>query len=234
MGEDSIITLSYSFITNSWISVHNYSGKYFNTKTDLYLTNSLAPNLIYRSGNIKVNNYLDYGYCTIPKDKNVFYLGDKDMQCAVIDIVFNLEFETIKLLNYISYAIKNSANINYSGDKILIFTNSCISTEWDISTESRNLINYTKAYYEHGKWNFNYFRNLINSVELVEPINRLTGKYNISIMDGEEDRITAGKPYKIYDSLINGKYIGIRFIIHDTTSKVNLSNIECYINKYRE
>ena len=37
-----------------------------------------------------------------------------------------------------------------------------------------------------------------------------------------------------YRWLINGKYIGIRFIIHETNSKVSLSNIECYVNKYRE
>lgn len=233
-GENQIITLSYSFITSSWISIHNYSGKYFNTKTELYLTNDNALNYIYRLGNIKVNTFLDYGNCTIPESKNIFYLGDKNVGCAVIDIIFNLEFETIKLLNYICYAIKNSSNINYSGDKILIFTNSCISSEWDISNEERNVPNLTKAYYEHGKWNFNYFRNLINTVELQEPINRLTGKYNFSIMDGEEDRITISKNYKASDSLINGKYIGIRFIIHETNSKVSLSNIECYVNKYRE
>lgn len=233
-GENQIITLSYSFITSSWISIHNYSGKYFNTKTELYLTNDNALNYVYRLGNIKVNTFLDYGNCTIPEPKNIFYLGDKNVGCAVIDIIFNLEFETIKLLNYICYAIKNSSNINYSGDKILIFTNSCISSEWDISNEERNVPNLTKAYYEHGKWNFNYFRNLINTVELQEPINRLTGKYNFSIMDGEEDRITISKNYKASDSLINGKYIGIRFIIHETNSKVSLSNIECYVNKYRE
>lgn len=233
-GENQIITLSYSFITSSWISIHNYSGKYFNTKTELYLTNDNALNYVYRLGNIKVNTFLDYGNCIIPESKNIFYLGDKNVGCAVIDIIFNLEFETIKLLNYICYAIKNSSNINYSGDKILIFTNSCISSEWDISNEERNVPNLTKAYYEHGKWNFNYFRNLINTVELQEPINRLTGKYNFSIMDGEEDRITISKNYKASDSLINGKYIGIRFIIHETNSKVSLSNIECYVNKYRE
>lgn len=233
-GENQIITLSYSFIISSWISIHNYSGKYFNTKTELYLINDNALNYVYRLGNIKVNTFLDYGNCTIPESKNIFYLGDKNVGCAVIDIIFNLEFETIKLLNYICYAIKNSSNINYSGDKILIFTNSCISSEWDISNEERNVPNLTKAYYEHGKWNFNYFRNLINTVELQEPINRLTGKYNFSIMDGEEDRITISKNYKASDSLINGKYIGIRFIIHETNSKVSLSNIECYVNKYRE
>ena len=123
-GENQIITLSYSFITSSWISTHNYSGKYFNTKTDLYLTNDNALNYIYRLGNIKVNTFLDYGNCTIPESKNIFYIGDKNTGCAVIDIIFNLEFEIIKLLNYICYAIKNSSNINYSGDKILIFTNS--------------------------------------------------------------------------------------------------------------
>ena len=234
-GEDTIVTTSYSFITNTWISHHDYFAKYFNTKTGLYITNDISKNIVGRIGNIKVDTYLDYGIFKIPTDKNVFYLGDKDSHCAVVDIVFNLQFETIKLLNYITYDIRKLGNINYSGDKILIFTNSCISSEWDISSEERNVPNLTKAYYEHGKWNFNYFRNLIRSVETIEPIDRITGKYAIEILDDEDkNRITELTCYNRRDSLINGKYIGIRFIIHQTDAKVTLSNVECYINKYRE
>lgn len=234
-GEDTIVTTSYSFITNTWVSHHDYFAKYFNTKTSLYTTNDISKNIVGRIGDIKVDTYLDYGIFKIPADKNVFYLGDKDSHCAVVDIVFNLQFETIKLLNYITYDIRKLGNINYSGDKILIFTNSCISSEWDISSEERNVPNLTKAYYEHGKWNFNYFRNLIRSVETIEPIERITGKYAIEILDDEDkNRITELTRYNRRDSLINGKYIGIRFIIHQTDAKVTLSNVECYINKYRE
>lgn len=233
-GEDATITLSYSLITNSWISAHNYSAKYYNTKTGLYLINGIANNIIKAIKDIGNNNYLEYDEFTIPTDKNIFYLGDKETNCAVVDIIFNLEYETIKLLNFISYNLRNSNNINYSGDKILIFTNSCISTEWDITTDKRNIKDSTKPYYEQGKWNFNYFRSLINTVESIEPVDRITGHYKIDIDNGEgENKIVLGKRYSSRDSLINGKYIGIRFIIHETKAKVLLNSIECYINKYR-
>ena len=131
--------------------------------------------------------------------------------------------------------LQNNANINYSGDKILIFTNSSISTEWDVSTENRDNNSHVKPYYEHGRWNFNYFRSLVATVLKFEPVNRLTGKYNYTIEDGESnDRIVSGEPYKRTDALINGKYIGIRFIFHNTENQINLSNVECYVNKYRE
>lgn len=233
-GEDTTVTLSYSLITNSWISAHNYSAKYYNTKTGLYLINRIADNIIKSIIDVGNNKYLEYDEFTIPKERNIFYLGDKETNCAVVDIIFNLEYETIKLLNFLSYNIRNVDNINYSGDKILIFTNSCISTEWDITTKERNMKDSTKPYYEQGKWNFNYFRSLINTVESIEPIDRITGHYKITIDNEEgENKIVLGKRYNSRDSLINGKYIGIRFIIHETDSKVLLNTIECYINKYR-
>lgn len=238
-GEEKVFTFSYSLITNSWISAHNYSGKYFNTKTELYQIPDSTPKVIYKNGSPKPDGndlypYIDYKYCTIETGKNPFYIGEP-VGCAVVDIVFNLQFDTIKVLNYLTYDLKKSNNINYSGNKILIFTNTSISTEWDVSTKTRNERNMTKPYYEQGKWNFNYFRSLIKGVENLEPIDRLTGKYSISILDeNQEDLITSGKPYKKQNSLINGKYIGIRFIIKETDVAVTLSNIECFITKYRE
>ena len=238
-GEEKVFTFSYSLITNSWISAHNYSGKYFNTKTELYQIPDSTPKVIYKNGSPKPDGnalypYLGYYYCTIEAGKNPFYINELT-GCAVVDIVFNLQFDTIKVLNYLAYDLKKSNNINYSGNKILIFTNTSISTEWDVSTKTRNERNMTKPYYEQGKWNFNYFRSLIKGVENLEPIDRLTGKYNISILDeNQEDLITSGKPYKKQDSLINGKYIGIRFIIKETDVAVTLNNIECFITKYRE
>ena len=54
------------------------------------------------------------------------------------------------------------------------------------------------------------------------------------IKDGEEDLIISDKEYSNANSLINGKFITVRFIINQTDSKVLLSNIELFVNKYRE
>ncbi|MFR4337463.1 MAG: hypothetical protein ACLT33_04895, partial [Lachnospira pectinoschiza] len=89
-------------------------------------------------------------------------------------------------------------------------------------------------YYEQGQWNYNYFRNLIQSVIDTYPVDRITGKYLVDIKDGEEDLIISDKEYSNANSLINGKFITVRFIINQTDSKVLLSNIELFVNKYRE
>lgn len=98
----------------------------------------------------------------------------------------------------------------------------------------RNIYNHKKPYYEQGQWNYNYFRNLIQSVIDIYPVDRITGKYLVDIKDGEEDLIISDKEYSNANSLINGKFITVRFIINQTDSKVLLSNIELFVNKYRE
>ena len=98
----------------------------------------------------------------------------------------------------------------------------------------RNIYNHKKPYYEQGQWNYNYFRNLIQSVIDTYPVDRITGKYLVDIKDGEEDLIISDKEYSNANSLINGKFITVRFIINQTDSKVLLSNIELFVNKYRE
>lgn len=231
-GEKYIYTFSYSLLNNSWISMHtHYASNYYNTKQHLYAINDSSPNILAKIDTNNSNSFLNYGNFIIPIDKNPIFTRDNQ---AIIDITFNLEYDTIKLLNYIKYNIKKEDNINYSGDKIIIFTNSCISKETDVSMIERNIYNHKKPYYEQGQWNYNYFRNLIQSVIDTYPVDRITGKYLVDIKDGEEDLIISDKEYSNANSLINGKFITVRFIINQTDSKVLLSNIELFVNKYRE
>lgn len=234
-GKVSDITLSYSFITSSWISAHSYiSNNYYNTKTNLYALTANAPNLIAKIG-IKGDYFLDYKEFVIPKDRNIFFSGIDDTPYSVIDVLFNLQYNTIKTLNFITYDIRKEGDINYSGDKILIFTNSCISTLKDVLAPVRNRGDVTKPYYEQGRWNFNYFRSLINDVVAEEPIDRLTGNIKIILMDENgDDLILEDARYTKHDTLIVGKYIGIRIMFLVKDAKTTISDIECYVNKYRE
>ena len=44
----------------------------------------------------------------------------------IVDVLFNLEYDTIKVLNYISYDLYKANDINFAGNKILLFSNTSI------------------------------------------------------------------------------------------------------------
>lgn len=225
MGEESDFTLSYNFVTNSWISIHTYLCRgFYNTKTNLYISSFNKKNIIGQIGFVKPSSYLKYTDFEIPIDKNPFYVG-KNNNTMVVDILFNLEYDTIKVLNYISYDLYKANDINFAGNKILLFSNTSISRLEDITVNERNTFNTVKPYYEHGKWNYNYFRSVLNEVVTNYPIDRLTGKLNVDVNKKYE-------PFK--SNLINGKYLGVRFVINDGSARIEIKKIECYVNKYRE
>ena len=225
MGEESDFTLSYNFVTNTWISIHTYLCRgFYNTKTNLYISSFNKKNIIGQIGFVKSSSYLKYTDFEIPIDKNPFYIGENN-NTMVVDILFNIEYDTIKVLNYISYDLYKANDINFAGNKILLFSNTSISRLEDITVNERNTFDIAKPYYEHGKWNYNYFRSVLNDVVTNYPIDRLTGKLNVDIDKKYE-------PFK--SNLINGKYLGVRFIINDGTAKIEIKKIECYVNKYRE
>jgi hypothetical protein len=225
MGEVSDFTISYNFVTNTWISIHTYLCRgFYNTKTNLYISSFNKKNIIGKIGFVKPSSYLRYTDFEIPANKNPFYIGENN-NTMVVDVLFNLEYDTIKVLNYISYDLYKANDINFAGNKILLFSNTSISRLEDITVNERNTFDAVKPYYEHGKWNYNYFRSVLNEVVTNYPIDRLTGKLNVDVNKKYE-------PFK--SNLINGKYLGVRFIINDGTAKIEIKKIECYVNKYRE
>lgn len=225
MGDVSDFTLSYNFVTNTWISVHTYLCRgFYNTKTNLYISSFNKKNIIGQLGFVKPLSYLKYKDFEIAANKNPFYVGDNN-NTMVVDVLFNLEYDTIKVLNYISYDLYKANDINFAGNKILLFSNTSISRLEDITVNERNTFDTAKPYYEHGKWNYNYFRSVLNEVVTNYPIDRLTGKLTVDVDKNYE-------PFK--SNLINGKYLGVRFVINDGTAKIEIKKIECYVNKYRE
>ena len=225
MGDVSDFTLSYNFVTNTWISVHTYLCRgFYNTKTNLYISSFNKKNIIGQLGFVKPLSYLKYKNFEISANKNPFYVGDNN-NTMVVDVLFNLEYDTIKVLNYISYDLYKANDINFAGNKILLFSNTSISRLEDITVNERNTFDTAKPYYEHGKWNYNYFRSVLNEVVTNYPIDRLTGKLTVDVDKNYE-------PFK--SNLINGKYLGVRFVINDGTAKIEIKKIECYVNKYRE
>ena len=99
------------------------------------------------------------------------------------------------------------------------YTNCCYSGVLDISEERKKVTEYKKPYYDFERWNFNYFRNVIDKIENGDVINRLTGTLN-----DLEQKVQRG-----YDNaLMSGKYVVVRFSFKNTTKQINIKDIQCY------
>lgn len=125
-GSNDFRTLSYNYIINDFISEHTYYIKNgYSTKNKIYLTSD-DKNIseFYRSENgyAEINPYFNNRY--------IFEGLQNNGQSAEISILCNIEYETIKFLEYIKYKLykleqgsHNRLNnkINYSGDKVIIY-----------------------------------------------------------------------------------------------------------------
>lgn len=233
INKNNIFTVTYHLGLNKWISLHTWNGtKYFNTKIELYAISDNNKSTIYKL--TTTEDKLDFKDLVIANDKFPFYNGLRDImsdngKCqSVVDVIFTKYPDVIKTLNYITYSMHNKNN-NYSGDYLMIYTANDISLIHDINSEdNRNVYDYSKPYYEQGRFNYNYFRSIINYPFFSNPVDEITG--NINLPDYDEI-----KEYNPFSSpLIKGNYIVVRFIITETTSEVGIKNIECFISKYRE
>lgn len=232
INKNNIFTATYHLGLNKWISLHNWNGtKYFNTKINLYAISDNNKSVIYKL--TTTEDKLDFKDLVISDDKFPFYDGLKNIMSndgkrqSVIDVIFTKYPETIKTLNYITYSIYNKNN-NYSGDYLMIYSPNDLSLIHNINSDDiRNPKDYTKPYYEQGRFNYNYFRSIIDFPFFENPVDKLTGNITVPNYD-EIDK------YNSFSSpLIKGEYLVIRFIITETISEVGIKNVECFINKYR-
>lgn len=206
-------TLSYSFVNNNWISTHSYwYDKLFNTKNNVYFVNN---NSIDKFDLNSFNNYINI----IPDNNSYFKIehDNDNNQYSYIDVAFNVNTPD-RVLNYISYVINKSRNNNYSGNKLMIYTNCCYSDYVDISTKRRNVADYKKPYYRFGTWFMNWFKNTIKNIDTISPIQRHTGKLNDILQQND----------KADNKLMVGKYFVVRFIFRDNNEKINVDDIQCY------
>lgn len=223
---DNVI-VSYNLITNSWTSTHSYTtaDKFINIKDKLYLIDRNVTNEgINTSLNIiqfdyinEIDAYTFNNYSVLPKTNILATYEDS----SFVDIVFTgSNYNKIKVLDFITYIInKDSYDDGFSNIKLEIFTNCCYSGIIDISQERKKVTEYKKPYYDYERWNFNWFRNILDKFNNGEIVNRLTGK----IINYEQ------KVKKGYDNaLITGKYVVIRFIFKNTKKPVFIKDIHAY------
>lgn len=241
--EGKTISISFNFLTKSFISLHDFDFSrswntrdkcYFNSKNNKYLMqfdNSENSNNKY--GN--ASNILAQDNGEFIEDNNNIYpvLYDKTISGIVpysfVDIIFNEVYDTTKVLNSITYILNKKGSritrglacdndlVQYPGEKILFYSEISETDYQDLKDKANNqsLTNNNKVtensykypWYEKGKWNYNYFRNILDDTDVVT------------------------KFYSDSKSLIYGKYIVVRLVLKSTI-KFKLENINFNVNRY--
>ena len=182
------ITLSYSFDTDTFISLHDYTfDNNYKTYNNSYLFSKEYNNKLF----IWDKRTLDFDNFKTNKHPLFETIKYNDKICSYVDIIFNDLYETPKTLNSISYILSRnnyygySTNIIdqyfntdfdnekhqnkeklYSGFKLFICTDLTFSGELDISKPLYNEsktggvkdLKIDKPVWNNGVWNFNWFR----------------------------------------------------------------------------
>ena len=227
------LTLSYSFLTGTFISLHDYHfARGYNTKTKTYLTRLDLPYPKDLVEFYKDDHFGEFHEC-LPKvggDTHYWHRVGNIFE-SVVYIIVNTQYEQIKFLEYIKYRLHkytnpisrsvNSITTNvrsdgghkdggWSGDYLLIFNKDCSTGKIDISTDSLNKFNrYKKPYYELSEWNFNYIRQEISSHGNASP---------------------SDLHRRIY-----GNYFALEFIFTNLDNKpIEFETLSCFFSKLRK
>lgn len=210
---DDNLILSYSLFANGWSSTHSYIAnyKFIGLKDKLFI-----PNVI--GNNLTITHYIDseFNKFSLP----VGNIDNDGSYKSFIDVVFTSpNYNKIKVLDFITYIINKEPADNFELLQLEIFTNCCYSGVIDISQERKKVAEYKKPYYDFERWNFNWFRNVIDKIENGDIVDRLSGRIH-----SYPQKVQRG-----YDNaLMSGKYVVIRFSFKLMSKQVNVKDIQAY------
>lgn len=212
-GIDDFIIFSYNLLTNGWISTHSYISnyKFIGLKDKLFI-----PNLV--GNELTITHYIDneFNKFTLP----VGNIDNDGSYKSFIDVVFTSpNYNKIKVLDFITYVLNKNLDSCFELLTLEIYTNCCYSGIIDISQDRTSIKEYNKPYYDYGRWNFNWFRNIVKYIQNPPLVNRLTGHINHSTYIIDK---------KIDNALMTGKYVIIRFNFKSTLKQVNIKDIHAY------
>ena len=229
-NDSSNICLSFNFNLKSFTSIHdfNFSEGFYSRSNCYFLDN--ARRTLYAIDKIEnVTNYSNLYKLSKLFNNDMRFDGEVVENC--LDIVCNIEYEKVKVLNYVNWICNQinkyaddidgvnlfvaEENISkYAGSKLRIYSDQCSTAlieledangqiyEQNIQTLA-NSTSYEYPRYNCGVWSLNYFRDVRND----------------DIFDSDK-------------SLIYGKYFVLRLIFKNKNFK--LENINFNIQNYEK
>lgn len=221
-NEKQLICLSYSFISKSFISIHDINYDYaFNSRINTYFI---------EGSNLLKIDYKDFG-SYVNHWRSALSVGDEAISVnnpvgSCIDVIINDGFEVIKYLSHIhwicsninNYVGENPYNVaeeliaEYGGDDIRVYSDQTWSDLLPIDTkQNTQQINSANSYqyprYNNGIWTMNYFRDIKNA----------DSNYTSDDM-----------------TLIHGKYIVVRFIFGANKKNFKFENLNINFKNYEK
>lgn len=245
------MTLSYSFQTKTFISLHDYTfTSSYNTYNQCYLFDAAKDDTnLYKFDRNK------YGYDKLVNTKASYIpmYRENGKPLSYVDVLINTQYDAPKVLENISYSLYKLNHSRglfettdrvtpYSGDYILLYTDQTYSSLLSLETDPNKvnkLEDYQHPHYDKGRWAFNYFRNNITTpnkeIEMegqttIVEYDETAGKYlakNVSIAEIKRQLSLVTKE----KSLVYGKYIVARFIFRND-KKIRLEEIDFNLNNY--
>lgn len=204
------------FLTKDNLDICTISKKYKSCYTKLEISDD---NIYPQKKEINIIYVSDKDISTSKPAKHII-----NMYNSIVDIIDNNNYELIKTLNSISWCgckidsefrniklndeitlnMVEEVNEDIPCKYIRIYSDTCMTNLLNCTIKSNDKsisdINYPKyPFYNQGSWNFNYFRNILNSKE------------------HKHDYIAD------YNSLIKGKYFVVRFIFNSDFKLETLS-----------
>lgn len=244
--DKNTLLLSYNIKAKSFISLHDFTfDKSFNTKINTYFVRNVNnKNLLYKLSNISI----DYSglYVANSVYPSIAYIdlsnSDKLIPAAIIDIIFNDSYESIKTLDSISwicseidethivppgdthlFLAEEKLDRTYPGNTLRIYTDSCAS-------EVINILKASNSYdlYKQKIGNTDKYKEVdaLDKNELHTPTSVISESYKLPrhnlgkwSFNYFRDILNINGPHStgISDnsSLIYGKYFVFRFVFNN-------------------
>ena len=243
-NDGDYLTLSYSFYSNTFISLHDYKfTDNYRTYNKSYVFDNTETNkaILYEFDDNAIADYktltLDTGEDTI---FSIFptYPASNNKNKSYVDILFNEGYDAIKALNNLDYILNEIHNKlvfniaseeelyrRFSGDSLIIYTDETNSGELDIHVPVGSTNDKTD--------------NSINAIELNDNISYKypafnKGKWSLNYFRNRvTEPVTQSEVTGFSDnrSLIYGKYFVLRFIFNNDR-KIKLDSVNINVQVY--